>query len=181
MNGRIIRYLEIKNCTLTEQNGKPALLAPEDAETERLKDNGFLQMPDGKWVHFLTKSEQQVIGEAGQEQTEIVFIGLKNADVSAKTSRILTVISAALLPLGILTLCLGGVTAGWMLLALLMLTGALILSIAAVSYDRDNGVAKAMLFFSIAFLICALLLLFFVTAIRSACDSCEEQCHHIPG
>ena len=77
MNGRIIRYLEIKNCTLTEQNGKPALLAPEDAETERLKDNGFLQMPDGKWVHFLTKSEQQVIGEAGHEQNGIVFIGLK--------------------------------------------------------------------------------------------------------
>ena len=181
MNEKRIRYLEIKNCTLTEQNGKPALLAPEDADTDRLKWNRFLQMPDGKWVHFLTKSEHQAIEEAGQDQSEIILIELKSAEASAKTAHILAGVSAVLLPASILTLCFGGMTGGWLVLALLFLAGALVAAIAAVSYDRNSRSADFMLLLSVATIISVLLLMFFISSVRSACSQCEEQCHHIPG
>ncbi|MBR6107682.1 MAG: hypothetical protein IKQ39_06700 [Oscillospiraceae bacterium] len=181
MNEKNIRYLEIKNCKLTEQYGRPALLAPEDADADRLKWNGFLKMPDGKWIHFLTKSEQKEIENAGQEQTEIVLTQIQSAAVSEKKSRILAGGSAALIAAIFLTIFFGGITGGWLVLILLFLAGALILSIAALINNRDSDFAKYMLGFSVFLVIYLLLWMFVIMTFRSACDSCQEQCHHIPG
>ena len=54
---RTLTYNSEPDCTFTYIDGRPALIPPQNEDADVLRLCGFIQMPDGKWVHFLTKQE----------------------------------------------------------------------------------------------------------------------------
>ena len=53
-----ITYFTIENCEYELMDGKPAIIAPEGIDEERLKEYTFIQLLDGRWCHYMTDAEK---------------------------------------------------------------------------------------------------------------------------
>lgn len=51
-------YFTIENCEYELIDGKPAIIAPEGIDEERLKEYTFIQLLDGRWCHYMTDAEK---------------------------------------------------------------------------------------------------------------------------
>ena len=49
------------DCTFSYIDGRPAVIPPQNEDADVLRLCGFTQMPDGKWVHLLTKKEYALL------------------------------------------------------------------------------------------------------------------------
>lgn len=66
----IVHYGDIFGCEVFQNGQQVFLVAPQGTEPELLIANGFVQMADGSWHHYLTAPEFQYI-QAHREEPEL--------------------------------------------------------------------------------------------------------------
>lgn len=54
-----ITYYGIANCEYELIDGKPAIIAPEGINEEKLKEYSFIQLVDGRWCHYMDDAENE--------------------------------------------------------------------------------------------------------------------------
>lgn len=96
----IIQYGDIRGCQLLQSNDQLLLAAPQGIGRDLLIRNGFVQMADGSWHHYLTAAEYQYIQEHWNDP-EIVLQstvqGSAEAPEDKKSAHTLCFISLGLL------------------------------------------------------------------------------------
>ena len=64
-----ITYFGIKNCEYEQIDNRPAIIAPARVSDVLLRSNGFIQLVDGRWCHFMADYEIKYFNESGQADT----------------------------------------------------------------------------------------------------------------
>ena len=64
-----ITYFGIKNCEYEQIDNRPAIIAPARVSEVLLRSNGFIQLVDGRWCHFMADYEIKYFNESGQADT----------------------------------------------------------------------------------------------------------------
>lgn len=66
-----VMFYEISNCEYEFLDGNPAIIAPEGTNDIMLRKYRFIQLADGRWTHYMNKSEISHLMESTDDEVLI--------------------------------------------------------------------------------------------------------------
>ena len=195
-------FYEIQDCYYELIDNKPAIIAPAPTDKELLSKYHFIQLLDGRWVHYMTQEENTYMFNKAVAQM-VVFSNDNNPPESSKRPS-LTTVFLILRICSLLLLIIGGclITVNKLISCIIMALSAVIMFITLYSkqdkyiiesYNNSstetgnrtnrssNDVLKCILiicgYIIITVVISAFLLLY---AFIESCTSCENDINNFP-
>lgn len=75
-----IQYGDIRDCELFQNDKQFLLIAPQGTDQNELIRNGFVQMADGSWHHYLTAQEFQYIRQHWNDEVILLQVAVRNGE-----------------------------------------------------------------------------------------------------
>ena len=169
-----VNYFGVEHCTFGEYEGHPVIFAPPYAAPSVLMQHAFVQLPDGRWCHYLSDAETNFIINTPEGLDATFSVMQETVPQTGGQAVLILNILSVVLTVAALVLLIGFTKLNglyWCLLPAIVLN-----IIVRVKYPANQAGKVISIVLAVICVILAVIAVLIVIACAMACNECMDQC-----